>query len=231
MRSSSGDYTASLQTLAVLHSAVDAFFDDVMVNAEEMDLRLNRQGLLKSLHDAMNRVADLSRLATRSSRRRRTGRRCPAHWMPLRELNHAGFHVVVASNQPGLGRGLIDVATLNTIHSRMHKMLAAVGAKVDAVFFCPHTADDGCTCRKPLPGLFEQIGERYGLDLHGVAACGDSLEHLLAAQAAGCETHLVLTGKAAVLAGHPLPDGFPSGTQVHADLGAFASHLIARQGR
>ncbi|MBK9987071.1 MAG: glycine--tRNA ligase subunit beta [Betaproteobacteria bacterium] len=59
----SGDYTTSLQTLAVLHSAVDAFFDDVMVNAEEMDLRLNRQGLLKSLHDAMNRVADLSRLA------------------------------------------------------------------------------------------------------------------------------------------------------------------------
>ena len=59
----SGDYTASLQTLAVLHSAVDAFFDDVMVNAEEMDLRLNRQGLLKCLHDAMNRVADLSRLA------------------------------------------------------------------------------------------------------------------------------------------------------------------------
>ena len=58
-----GDYTASLQTLAVLHSAVDAFFDDVMVNAEEMDLRLNRQGLLKCLHDAMNRVADLSRLA------------------------------------------------------------------------------------------------------------------------------------------------------------------------
>jgi D-glycero-D-manno-heptose 1,7-bisphosphate phosphatase len=151
--------------------------------------------------------------------------------MPSRELNHAGFHVAVATNQPGLGRGLIDVATLNTIHSRMHKMLAAVGAKVDAVFFCPHTAEDGCTCRKPLPGLFEQIGERYGLDLHGVAACGDSLEHLLAAQAAGCETHLVLTGKAAVLAGQPLPDGFPSGTQVHADLGAFASHLIARQGR
>jgi glycyl-tRNA synthetase beta chain len=57
-----GDYTASLQTLAALRGPVDAFFDDVMVNAEEMDLRLNRQGLLKSLHDAMNRVADLSRL-------------------------------------------------------------------------------------------------------------------------------------------------------------------------
>ncbi|EER58230.1 glycyl-tRNA synthetase, beta subunit [Acidovorax delafieldii 2AN] len=58
-----GDYTASLKTLAVLRAPVDAFFDDVMVNAEQLDLRLNRQGLLKSLHDAMNRVADLSRLA------------------------------------------------------------------------------------------------------------------------------------------------------------------------
>ena len=59
-----GDYTASLQTLAALRAPVDAFFDDVMVNAEEMDVRLNRQGLLKCLHVAMNRVADLSRLAS-----------------------------------------------------------------------------------------------------------------------------------------------------------------------
>jgi glycyl-tRNA synthetase beta chain len=57
-----GDYTASLQVLAALRTPVDAFFDGVMVNAEELDLRLNRQGLLKSLHEAMNRVADLSRL-------------------------------------------------------------------------------------------------------------------------------------------------------------------------
>lgn len=59
----SGDYTASLKTLAALRAPVDAFFDGVMVNAEQDDLRLNRQGLLKSLHAAMNRVADLSRLA------------------------------------------------------------------------------------------------------------------------------------------------------------------------
>ena len=58
-----GDYTASLQTLAALREPVDAFFDGVMVNAEQIDLRLNRQGLLKTLHQAMNRVADLSRLA------------------------------------------------------------------------------------------------------------------------------------------------------------------------
>ncbi len=132
-------------------------------------------------------------------------------WAPLpgaldaiAQLNHAGFHVVIASNQPGLGRGLIDVATLNTIHSRMHKMLAAVGAKVDAVFYCPHTAEDGCTCRKPLPGLFEQIGERYGLDLHGVAACGDNLEHLLAAQAADQPERAATTSASAPAAVEPM---------------------------
>jgi glycyl-tRNA synthetase beta chain len=58
-----GDYTASLQTLAALRAPVDAFFDGVMVNAEQLDLRMNRQGLLQTLHNAMNRVADLSKLA------------------------------------------------------------------------------------------------------------------------------------------------------------------------
>ena len=58
-----GDYTASLQALSVMRSEVDAFFDGVMVNAEQLDLRLNRQGLLKRLHLAMNRVADLAQLA------------------------------------------------------------------------------------------------------------------------------------------------------------------------
>ena len=156
-------------------------------------------------------------------------------WTPLpgaldaiARLNHAGYHVVIACNQPVLGRGLIDVATLNAIHARMHKMLAAVGARVDAVFYCPHTADDACTCRKPLPGLFEQIGERYGIDLQGVPACGDNLEHLIAAQAAGCEPHLVLTGKASGLTAQTLPEGLPAGTRVHADLGAFANSLSGR---
>jgi D-glycero-D-manno-heptose 1,7-bisphosphate phosphatase len=146
----------------------------------------------------------------------------------IARLNHAGFHVVIATNQPGLGRGLFDVVALNAIHAKMHKMLAAVGARVDAVFYCPHAPEESCLCRKPLSGLFEQIGERYGMDLQGVAACGDNLDHLAAGAAAGCDSHLVLTGKAAVLRGRPLPDFFPSGTQVHADLGAFADALIAR---
>ncbi len=157
-------------------------------------------------------------------------------WQPLpgaleaiARLNHAGWHVVVASNQSGLGRGLFDLAALNAMHTKMHKLLAAQGGRIDAVFFCPHTPDDNCQCRKPLPGLFEQIGERFGVDLKGVPVVGDTLRDVLAGSVLGCEPHLLLTGKGAEFRGCPLPDTFPPGTRVHEDLGAFADHLLARQ--
>jgi D-glycero-D-manno-heptose 1,7-bisphosphate phosphatase len=157
-------------------------------------------------------------------------------WTPLpgaldaiARLNHAGWHVVIASNQSGLGRGLFDVSTLNAMHAKMHKLLAAVGGRVDAVFYCPHGPDEACRCRKPEPGLFEQIGERYGLDLHDVPVVGDSARDVVAGVAAGCEPHLVLTGKGAPYRGRSLPDTFPKATRVHADLAAFADFLIARE--
>ncbi|MDO8280990.1 MAG: D-glycero-beta-D-manno-heptose 1,7-bisphosphate 7-phosphatase [Burkholderiaceae bacterium] len=159
-------------------------------------------------------------------------------WVPLpgaldavARLNHAGWHVVVASNQSGLGRGLFDVGTLNAMHVKMHKLLAAAGGRIEAVFFCPHKSEDDCACRKPKPGLFEQIGERYGVELAGVPAVGDSLRDLQAGVAAGCEPHLVLTGKGAALRDGPLPAAFPAGTTVHEDLASFASFLIAREAR
>lgn len=164
----------------------------------------------------------------------------PDEWEPLpgaleaiARLNHAGWHVVIATNQSGLGRGLFDVVSLNAIHARMHKALAALGGRVDAVFYCPHTPDDDCACRKPRPGLFQQIGERLGVDLHGVPAVGDSARDLQAGVAAGCEPHLVLTGKAAAWRDQgtapPLPAEFPSNTIVHLDLAAFAEFLTARE--
>ncbi len=159
----------------------------------------------------------------------------PEAWQPLggaldaiARLNHAGWHVVIASNQAGLGRGLFEVATLNAIQARMHKMLAAAGARVDAIFYCPHAPDEGCHCRKPEPGLFEQIGERFGVELKGTPAVGDALDDMLAAAAAGCEPHLVLTGQGAEFRGRTLPDTFPVGTRVHADLAAFAEFLVTR---
>jgi D-glycero-D-manno-heptose 1,7-bisphosphate phosphatase len=160
-------------------------------------------------------------------------------WVPLpgaleaiARLNHAGWHVVVASNQSGLGRGLFDVAALNAMHSKMYKLLAVQGGKMDGVFYCPHTPDEACLCRKPLPGLFEQIIERYGLDMattvQPVHAVGDSLRDLLAGTAAGCLPHLVLTGKGAQYRNMPLHPDFPAHTRVHADLGAFADHILAQ---
>ncbi len=146
----------------------------------------------------------------------------------IARLNHAGWHVVVASNQSGLGRGLFDVAALNAMHTKMHKQLAAVGGRIDAVFYCPHSPEETCNCRKPLPGLYEQIGERYGMDLNGVHTVGDSLRDLQAGAAVGCATHLVYTGKGEKLKGQPLSADFPSGTLVHDDLGAFADWLIAQ---
>ena len=160
----------------------------------------------------------------------------PEEWLPLpgaleaiARLSHAGWHVVVASNQSGLGRGLFDVGTLNAMHTKMLKMLALQGGRMDAIFYCPHTAEDNCQCRKPKPGLFEQIGLRFGVPLKGVPTVGDSLRDVLAGAAAGCEPHLVLTGKSEKYRGLPPPQDLPPGTRVHQDLSAFADFILARE--
>jgi D-glycero-D-manno-heptose 1,7-bisphosphate phosphatase len=137
--------------------------------------------------------------------------------------------VVVVSNQSGLGRGLFEVADLNAIHAKMHQMLAAVGGRIDAVFYCPHTPTDECHCRKPASGLFEQIADRYGLDLKNVPVVGDSARDVIAGVAVGCEPHLVLTGKGAVYKGRALPEVFPPHTLVHDNLSAFVDFLLSRE--
>jgi D-glycero-D-manno-heptose 1,7-bisphosphate phosphatase len=147
----------------------------------------------------------------------------------IARLNHAGWHVVVASNQSGLGRGLFEVSDLNEIHAKMHRKLAAFGGRIDAVFYCPHSPGDSCRCRKPDPGLFEQISERYGHTLTGVPAVGDAVRDLIAATAVGCEPHLVLTGKSAGYKGRALPDTVPANTVAHADLSAFVDFLLERE--
>ncbi|MCB1736487.1 MAG: D-glycero-beta-D-manno-heptose 1,7-bisphosphate 7-phosphatase [Gammaproteobacteria bacterium] len=126
----------------------------------------------------------------------------PAEWSPIAgsmravaRLNQAGYRVVVATNQSGIARGLFDLDTLGLIHEKMRRALADVGGHVDGIFFCPHGPDDGCDCRKPLPGLFEQISQRFDVDLKAVPAIGDSLRDLKAAQAVGAVAMLVRTGK------------------------------------
>ena len=96
---------------------------------------------------------------------------------------------------------------------------------------CPHSPDEGCDCRKPKPGLFLQIGERYGVDLANVPTAGDSLRDLLAGAAAGCEPHLLLTGMGQACRGVPLPPEYPPNTRVHEDLAAFVDFLLEREAR
>jgi D-glycero-D-manno-heptose 1,7-bisphosphate phosphatase len=160
-----------------------------------------------------------------------------SEWVPIpgaleavARLNHAGWHAVVATNQAGIGRGLIDMASVNAVHTHMNQMLLAQGGRLDAVFFCPHTPEDGCNCRKPQPGMMRDIGQRYGVDLHNVPMVCDTLRDLQAAQAAGCEPHLVRTGRAAALTSEQLQqilDKVPGAT-AHADLGAFAEFVLRR---
>lgn len=161
----------------------------------------------------------------------------PHEWQPVpgaleavARLNQDGWHVVVATNQAGIGRGMFDMASLNAVHAHMMKLLAAQGGRVDAVFFCPHAPEEHCDCRKPQPGMMHDIARRYGVDLRQVPMVGDTLRDLLAAQAAGCEPHLVLTGRAAGLDEAQLArivEQVP-GTRIHADLAAFAHDLLHR---
>lgn len=153
-------------------------------------------------------------------------------------LNQGGWRVVLATNQSGIGRGLFDMASLNAIHAKMNRQLAAVGARVEAVFFCPHAPEDECNCRKPAPGLFQQIAERFGAPLASVPAAGNAMRHVQAAATAGCEPHLLLTGKSEHLKDRVglgtdadmavLVPELPAGTLVHDDLAAFADWLLLR---
>lgn len=147
----------------------------------------------------------------------------PGSLKAIARLNQAGWTVVVATNQSGVARGLFDMATLNAIHGKMRRELAAVGGHVDAIFMCPHGPDDGCNCRKPLPGMLFDIGHRYDLDLAGVPAIGDSLRDLQAASAAGCQPWLVQTGNGPKT---QAKGGLPEGTRVATDLAAVVDTLL-----
>lgn len=126
-------------------------------------------------------------------------------WVPqpgvleaVAQLNRGGWHVVQATNQPGLGRGNFDVTELNALHLRMQRELAAAGARVEAAFFCPHTPEEHCSCRKPAPGLLQQIAARYGAEPHEVWVIGQEAKHLQAGAAMHANVVMLQLGDATV---------------------------------
>lgn len=155
----------------------------------------------------------------------------PNEWIPIpgsleaiARLNQHGYRVAVATNQSGIARGYFDMATLNAIHDKMHKALAQVGGRIDAVFYCPHAADDHCHCRKPNTGMIEEIGRRFNIELTKVPGVGDALRDLQAFDKAGCQPYLVRTGKGEET--YNLAD-VPMNTIVVADLAAAVQDIIA----
>ena len=148
----------------------------------------------------------------------------PGSLEAIAKLNHAGYRVVVASNQSGIGRGLLDMGALNAINDKMYRVLAQVGGRIDALFYCPHAAEANCDCRKPKPGMFIDIAQRFNADLAGVPSVGDSLRDLQAAATAGAQPILVLTGKGART---KAAGGVPDATPVFADLAQAVRHIVA----
>jgi len=110
-------------------------------------------------------------------------------------LTDNDFVVAVATNQSGLARGHFDLAALHDIHRTMAEAVAAAGGRIDRVVFCPHGPGEGCECRKPAPGMLQQLAEQYDLDLRGIPFVGDSLRDLEAARAVGARGMLVRSGK------------------------------------
>ena len=125
----------------------------------------------------------------------------PEEWIPIpgsleaiAQLNRNGYRVVVVTNQAGVGRGLFDLATLERIHAKLRKQVELVGGHIDAIYFCPHGPEEGCHCRKPQTGMYEQFAKQFNVDLDGIPAIGDSLKDMQAAQSIGAQAILVETG-------------------------------------
>lgn len=113
----------------------------------------------------------------------------------IAQLNHAGYRVVVASNQSGIARGFFDLDTLNRMHDKLHTLLQHEGGHIDAIFFCPHHPEEGCDCRKPKPGMLQEISERFKTDFTDITFIGDSVGDIRAAKAVDVDFMLVKTGK------------------------------------
>lgn len=127
----------------------------------------------------------------------------PDEWVPIESsikaiklLKEKNFKVYIATNQSGVGRGLYTKEILNNIHNKFFNILDEYSTCIDGLVYCPHTPLDDCSCRKPKPGLFYQIRDKYNVNLESAFSVGDSLRDLEAAKSSGIDKlYLVRTGK------------------------------------
>jgi D-glycero-D-manno-heptose 1,7-bisphosphate phosphatase len=150
-------------------------------------LFLDRDGTINTEVDFLTRPEDLQLIPNAAE--------------AIREANRLGIIVVVITNQSGIARGLMSEDDVQAVHQRLEELLAARGARVDAIYYCPHHPDYGtpqyrkaCTCRKPKTGMLERAAQEFGFDLRSSFVVGDRWVDMKAGELAGCGTVLVLTG-------------------------------------
>jgi histidinol-phosphate phosphatase family protein len=174
-------YNESLARLAALREPVDAFFEAVMVNAEDAKVRANRYALLARLRGcswASPTFRCWGKTALKLLILDRDGvinydsdaYIKSVEWIPLpgsieaiAQLSKAGWTVAVATNQSGIARGYYDLATLDAMHARLRTLVAEQGGEVGLIVYCPHGPDEGCDCRKPKPGMLKTIAAHYNV--------------------------------------------------------------------
>ena len=156
----------------------------------------------------------------------------PEEWQPIDGsldaiafLTQAGYTLAVATNQSGIARGYFNVQTLNEMHAKMHKLVRQAGGEISGIWFCPHTADSNCDCRKPKPGMVLDILDRFQAQASETYLVGDSLRDLQAIASAGGKPILVRTGKGMKTLAQD-SENLPQGTQIFDSLLDFAVHLV-----
>ncbi|WP_338114019.1 D-glycero-beta-D-manno-heptose 1,7-bisphosphate 7-phosphatase [Thiorhodococcus mannitoliphagus] len=143
-------------------------------------------------------------------------------------LSHAGYRIAVASNQSGVARGLFKLTELNAMHQHLRSLVSAQGGQIAMIAFCPHGPEAGCRCRKPAPGLLEEIADRLGCSLDAVPFIGDSITDVRAARAAGASPWLLRTGKGERTLASSTPE--LEDVRIYPDLSAAADALLKDQG-
>ena len=122
----------------------------------------------------------------------------PNEWIPIPDslesiarLNQYGFSVIIATNQSGIGRGLFDIETMNAINKKMLDLLGQVGGHIDAIFYCPHTEDANCKCRKPKSGLLIKAANDFCIELKSSWMIGDNDSDITSGLNVGCKTRKI----------------------------------------
>ena len=159
-------------------------------------------------------------------------------WIPIggsceaiADLSKAGYTIAVATNQSGLARGYFSVDVLEAMHGRMNALVEEAGGKITTIKYCPHGPEDACDCRKPLPGLVNQIEAELGISANGAYFIGDSLRDLQAGLTKGCKPVLVMTGKGEKTLLKMLTTEVEAEIKqapVYTDLAHFARKLLAK---